>query len=79
MIESGYTYYILKERWLARLQKGSHCLEPKEFYKAGKWEYDEKLNLMLNDCFIDFNDSRWYEYDEISKDEATAFVNQSKE
>jgi len=69
-----YKYYILKKTCLARLEKGKYGLEPKEFYKDGAWVQDDELNLQLNDCIMDFGDSRWYEYDDISEDEAMAFI-----
>ncbi len=77
MSKVEYKYYLLKERWLARLEKDRFGLEPKEFYKDGVWEPDDKLNLQLNDCMMDFGDSRWYEYDEITEEEAVAFIEKS--
>ena len=69
-----YKYYILKRRWVARLERSRYGLEPKEFYKNGKWEQDPELNLNLNDCIMDFGDSRWYEYDDATEEEAMKFI-----
>jgi len=74
MAKTEYRYYLLKDRWLARLKKGAVFLETKEFYKNGTWLKDEKLNLMLNDCMMDYGDYHWYEYDDITEDEAFAFI-----
>lgn len=74
MAKKEYHYYILKERWLARAEKGKGALEEKEFYKDGKWVHDDKLNLRLNDCIMDYGDSKWYEYDDVSEEEANAFI-----
>lgn len=74
MAKKEYHYYILKERWLARAEKGEGALAAKEFYKDGKWVHDDKLNLRLNDCIMDYGDSRWYEYDDVSEAEANAFI-----
>jgi len=79
MTESRYHYYILKNQWLARLEKGPSNLAPKEFYKNGKWVKDDKLNLMLNDCMMDYGDCRWYEYDDVTEEEAFAFIEQLKQ
>ena len=73
-----YKYYILRNCWVARLEKDRDTLEPKEFYNDGKWEHDDELNLRLNDCIMDYGDNRWYEYDEVSEEEALAFINKSK-
>lgn len=43
---SQYKYFVLKERWLARLDKNSSDLEPKEFFLNGKWTFDEKRTVM---------------------------------
>lgn len=32
------------------------------------------LNLRLNDCIMDYGDSRCYEYDDLSEEEANAFI-----
>lgn len=78
MSKTEYQYYILKNLWIARLPKDRFSLEPKEFYKDGKWELDDELNLRLNDCIMDYGDSRWYEYDEVSEEEAMAFIEKGK-
>jgi len=70
-----YRYFILRNTWLARLKKGCYSLDDIEFFQDGKWELNTKLNLMLNDCIMDYGDYRWYEYDEISEEKATAFIN----
>ena len=77
MSKIEYKYYLLKNCWLARLEKDRYGLEPKEFYKDGAWETDDELNLELNDCMMDFGDSRWYEYDDITEEEAIAFIEKS--
>lgn len=69
-----YRYFILKNRWLARLDRNSGNLEPKEFFLDGKWVFDEKLNLIINDCIMDFGDSRWYEYEEVQEETALKFL-----
>ena len=77
MSKVEYKYYILENRWVARLEKDRYALESKEFYKDGKWEHDDELNLRLNDCIMDYGDNRWYEYDEVSEEEALAFIEKS--
>lgn len=75
---SQYKYFVLKERWLARLDKNSGDLEPKEFFLNGKWTFDAKLNSIINDCIMDFGDSRWYEYEEIQEETALKFLTNHK-
>lgn len=69
-----YKYYLLRNRWLARLEKDRFELEPKEFYKNGVWTNDDKLNLELNDAIMDYGDSSVFDYDEISEEEARKYI-----
>ena len=69
-----YRYYLLNKRWLARLEINRYGLEPKEFFKNGKWQLDDKLNLELNDAIMDYGDSSVFDYDEISEDQANKFI-----
>ena len=73
MKNKSYKYFILKNHWLARLEAGSFELDEKEFYHDGKWAKNKELNRVLNDCMMDFGDSKWYEYSEVSGDEAEKF------
>lgn len=70
MSEVKYKYYLLKKCWLARLEKDRYGLEDKEFFKDGVWQYDDELNLELNDCMMDRGDSSVFDFDEISEEEA---------
>ena len=74
MNKEEYKYYILQELWVARLEKEKSNLEEKEFYKDGKWEYDAKLNLRLNDCIMDFGDYSCLDYRTVSEEEAMEFI-----
>lgn len=74
MHKTEYRYFILKGLIVARLEKGKSGLDQKEFYQNGEWIFDEELNLELNDCIMDFGDSRWYEYDEVSETKALEFI-----
>lgn len=69
-----YRYFILEGLGIARLEKGKYSLDSKEFYIDGAWIENDKLNLQLNDCIMDYGDSRWYEYDDISEEEAYAYI-----
>lgn len=69
-----YRYFIYKERLVARLVKGCSELDVKEFYINGEWVHDENLNQGLNDCIMDYGDSRWYEYEEVSEETALEFI-----
>lgn len=69
-----YRYFIYKERLAARLVKGRSELDVKEFYINGEWVHDENLNQRLNDCIMDYGDSRWYEYEEVSEETALEFI-----
>lgn len=69
-----YKYYILSDKWLARLPANEPDLKCKEFYKNGKWVFDESLNEWLNECMLDYGDSRWYEYYDASEKEAMEFI-----
>lgn len=70
MSEVKYKYYLLKKCWLARLEKDRYGLEDKEFFKDGVWQYDDELNLELNDCMMDRGDSSVFDFDEIPEEEA---------
>lgn len=70
MSEVKYKYYLLKKCWLARLEKDRYGLEDKEFFKDGVWQYDDELNLELNDCMMDRGDLSIFDFDEISEEEA---------
>ena len=78
MTNKSYNYFILKNRWLARLVKGSYELDEKEFYLDGEWVKNKELNRALNDCMMDFGDSKWYEYSEVSDKEAEEFIKEIK-
>jgi len=69
-----YRYYLLNSRWLARLEENRYSLEPKEFFKDGVWQYDGELNLILNDCMMDYGDRSVFDYDEISEETALRFI-----
>ena len=69
-----YKFYLLRKCWLARLQKDRYGLELKEFFKNGKWQLDDNLNLELNDAIMDYGDSSVFDYDEISEEEALKIV-----
>lgn len=70
MSEVKYKYYLLKKCWLARLEKDRYDLEDKEFFKDGVWQYDDELNLELNDYMMDCRDLSVFDFDEISEEEA---------
>ncbi|MBE6793585.1 MAG: hypothetical protein E7532_01420 [Ruminococcaceae bacterium] len=70
MSEVKYKYYLLKNCCLARLEKDRYGLEDKEFFKDGVWQYDDDLNLKLNNCMMDHGDSSVLDFDEISEEEA---------
>ena len=72
--EREYKYFLLHNRWLARLEKDRFVLEPKEFFINGVWTKDDELNLQLNDAIMDYGDSSVFDYDEISEEEAIRFI-----
>ena len=78
MSSGEYKYYLLKNYWLARLEKDRNCLEPKEFFMGSSWRYDDRLNLELNDGMMDYGDSSVFDYDEISEEEALKILKQAK-
>ena len=63
---------------LARLEKEKWGLNPKEWLLHGEWQADADLDQALNDCIMDFGDSRWYEYEELSEQEAIDFISDLK-
>ena len=69
-----YKYYLYKGILIARLEKEKWGLEPKEWFLDGVWQADENLDRDLNDCIMDFEDSRWYEYTELGEQEAIDFI-----
>lgn len=73
-MKAEYNYYLLYDRWLARLEKGRYDLEPKEFFKNGVWAEDDNLNRQLNDAMMDYGDSSVFDYDMISEEKAMAFI-----
>ena len=43
-----------------------------------QFNVNKELNRVLNDCIMDFGDSKWYEYSEVSDKEAEKFIKEMK-
>ena len=72
-----YIYFLLLNRWIARLEKGKHILEAKEFFENGEWQYNYELNLRLNDSIMDYGDCSVFDYEEITEEKALELINTS--
>lgn len=72
-----YTYFLLLNCWVARLEKGKNILEPKDFFENGEWQYNHELNLRLNDSIMGYGDCSVFDYEEIVEEKALELVNPS--
>ena len=77
MSKVEYQYYLLQNRWIARLEKGRYGLEPKEFFKNGEWQQDDQLNLRLNDAMMNDGEGSWLDYEDISDERAAEIMTAS--
>lgn len=73
-MKKKYNYFLLDEKWLARLEEDRLILDSKEFFAEGEWQKNEELNRCLNDCIMDYDPESVFDYKSLSEEEAVRFM-----